>query len=209
MLGAVLVIGTIAGCGRAPHGAPADGYVGRGTYTNSFFAFSLAFPPGWAESTQTIAEQARQQQANTLAAAANNPEFQREFAAAGTSHHLLVISEKSWGVAAESNPSIIIAAENISRDRELRSGEDYIVKVSRLLANSPLPYQPSGEIREVKIGGVTFSRLDFAANIGGKSLRQIHLARVVLGYALTFILSAGDESELKRLEAILGSVRFE
>src|SRR5688572_2336155 len=91
LLGAVLIIGAMAGCVRAPHGAPADGSVGRGTYTNTFFAFSLAFPPGWAESTQTVAEQARQQQTNALVAAANNPEFQRELAAAGTSHHLLVI----------------------------------------------------------------------------------------------------------------------
>jgi hypothetical protein len=103
---------------------------------------------------------------------------------------------------------MIIAAENVTDDDHIRSGKDYIVKVSRLLANSPLPYQPSGEIREIELGGVTFGRLDFTANITGTTLRQSHLARVINGHALTFILSAGSESEVRKLEAALGSVRF-
>jgi hypothetical protein len=197
-----------AACSRAPQGSATDGRLTGGVYTNSFFGFSFSPPAGWPDSSQAVIEQARRDRSNAIAAAGNTAELQRQAAAAADSHHLLFISEKPWGGATDSNPSIIIAAEDVSGDRRIRTGKDYIVKVSRLLANSPLPYQPSGEIREVEAGGATFGRLDFTANIAGKTLRQTHLARVIHAHALTFILSAGSEAELQKVEAALKSLRF-
>jgi hypothetical protein len=207
-ISAVALFATLAGCSRVPLGAPRDGTIAAGAYTNSYFGFSMAFPTGWSESSRAVAEQAKQDRAAALAAVARLPEARLDSMATEESHHLLVISEKPWGAATDSNPSIILAAEDVSNDRRIRDGKDYIVKVSRLLANCPLPYQPTGVIQEVELGGRTFGRLDFTANIAGKTLRQSHLARVMHGHALTFILSAASEPELKRLAAILDSVRF-
>jgi hypothetical protein len=197
------------GCRLAPEGLPTDGTFTPGSYTNSFFAFSIAFPRNWSESAQAVAEKSRRERAEAPAIARTNDLFRQQLAAENPSHHLLVISEHPWGSAAPSNPSLIIAAEEIADDPRIRSGKDYLVKVSRLLANSPLPYQPVGELREVRMGGVSLGRLDLTANIAGHSLHQTHLAQVQHGYALTFILSASNEAELKRLETFLDSLKFE
>jgi len=208
LLFAVALVAFI-GCGHAPNGSVTDGTFKPGSYTNSFFAFSIAFPRNWPESAQAVAEKSRRERTEALAAAHTNDHLRKQIAAENPSHHLLVISEHPWGSPTPSNPSLIIAAEEVAGDRHIRSGKDYLVKVSRLLANSPLPYQPMGELREVQIGGVSLGRLDLTANFAGQSLRQTHLARVQHGYALTFILSASNEAELKRLETFLDSLRFE
>lgn len=202
-------LASLVGCSRTPEGLPTDGSIKPGSYTNSFFAFSIAFPNNWSESTKAVAEQSLRERTEALAFARTNGELRQQLAAQGSSHHLLVISQHPWGTTAPSNPSLIIAAEEVEGDGRIRTGMDYLVKVSRLLANSPLPYQPLGELRGVRVGRAKLGRLDLMANISGQSLRQTHLARVQHGFALTFILSAGSEAELKRLETLIESLRFE
>jgi hypothetical protein len=203
----VILLG-LTGCGSFKFGAPEDGQVVSGVYSNSFFGFSMDLPSGWSVAPGNTLETIQRRENKVMAEQIQDRDFQRKLQAAPQdSHQLLLVSEKPWGTQTESNPSVIIAAEKALRETGITTGKDYLVRVSRLLANSPLPYQPSGAMVETKLGDKIFHRLDFTATIANKRLRQSYVAMVDRGYSLVFIVSGG-ETEFKSLEEMLSSVRF-
>jgi hypothetical protein len=203
-----IILLSLTGCGSFQFGAPDDGQVVSGVYSNSFFGFSMDLPSGWSVAPGNTLETIQCSENKALAEKIQDREAARKLKATPQkSHQLLLVSAKPWGTQAESNPSFIIAAEKALRETGITTGKDYLVRVSRLLANSPLPYQPSGAMVETKLGDRIFHRLDFTATIANKRLRQSYLATVDRGYALVFIVS-GAETEFKSLDEMLSSVRF-
>jgi hypothetical protein len=202
------VLLSLAGCGSFPSGSPDDGQVVSGVYSNSFFGFSMDLPNGWPVAPGNTMTTIQQNEHQAIAAKTRDLNFQPKLRAPRQdSHQLLLVSEKPWGTPAESNPSLIIAAEKALRRTGITTGQDYLVQVSRLLANSPLPYQPLGALAETRLGDRTFHRLDFTARLANKLSRQSYLATVDRGYSLVFIISGG-ENDFNSLEAALKTIRF-
>ncbi|HYV30371.1 MAG TPA: hypothetical protein VEO53_04580 [Candidatus Binatia bacterium] len=200
---------TLPGCGPAQHGAPTDGQLSGGRYTNSYFGFALTVPPAWSVAPEEVLQQIQRANNQPLTGVGHDRDLKRriEFAAQD-SHQLLLLSKKPWASATNSNPSLIVGAEHLSHLAGVRTGRDYLAHLSRLLSNSTLPYQPSGGLVEVRLAGRTFARLGFIAKIGNQTLRQDYLATVDQGYVLVFILSAGPQADFLRLEQAIQSLRF-
>src|SRR2546422_8933961 len=133
LLGLALAAGlALAGCGQAQRGSPTDGRVVAGQYTNSFFGFAMTLPAGWTTASNAVLEQVQRSGLQTLANANRDQELKRKIeASAQSSHQLLLASEKPWGTATTSNPSLIVAAEKLSPSAGMRTGQDYLAHVSR------------------------------------------------------------------------------
>jgi len=183
----------LCGCKKVAARSPDAGVVAGQTYSNAFFGFSLPVPAGWSVAPADTAN-ARDGSAET--------------------HQLLLISEKPLGVSTESNPTLLVVAEQVSASGAT-TARDYLQYVTRILSASIVrqgetmtPYTRSGEMEETPVGGRAGGRASFTVQIGERQARQTYFSTVIKGYALSIVVSAMNEADLRRLEGIAKSARF-
>jgi hypothetical protein len=166
-----------------------------GVYTNSYFHFTLGIPTGWAVDAIKPAA-ASGQELPVSARTKGQP----------TAHQLLILSENR---SATSNPSLLIMAEKTAAVPGVKNAKDYLVLISRLMADAPIAYRPMQGIADVTVGGAPAVRLDFSARLTPqKTARQSYLISQRNDHILSFILSASSEQELRQLEQALQTVKF-
>ena len=182
--------------------------VATGAYTNEFFGFSLTFPETWAIASQETTEAIMDMGSNIVAN--SDPALGAAIeSSVQNTYQLFLISESPIGTpTAQFNPTVMGMAERISQFPGITSGADYLVHLSRAIAQINLPYEQVGEAYPVTIGGKEFYRTDFQLTLMGVAVRQSYVATIDQGYALGFVLSTSPE-RFTELEAIVDSIQFE
>jgi hypothetical protein len=183
----------LSGCKKVAARSPDAGAVAGQTYSNAFFGFSLPVPAGWSVAP-----------ADTTNARDGSAETRQ----------LLLISEKPLGTSTDSNPTLLIVAERVSVSGATTT-QDYLQYVTRILSGSIVrqgetmtPYSRVGDIKETPVGGRAGGRASFTVQIGEWQARQTYFSTVLKGYAFSIVISAMNEADLNRLEAVAKSAKF-
>jgi hypothetical protein len=211
---ALLILFTMIGiclisCTKGVRSSPKDGAVIGPVYTNSYFGFSVLLPKEWAIASEESIKQV-QNTGNKVVSKAGGKMVEGALEAAEPNiHYLLMLSEKPIGAPVEFNPSLIIMAEKVSYAPGIQSGKDYLFQMNQIMTAAKLPYEQNGQTEKVQIGGRTFHRADYTATLVGRTIRQSYISCVLNKYALTFLLSAGNDDQMKSLEGVVELVKFQ
>jgi hypothetical protein len=201
---AIAVI-TIA-CGTADQRSPADGTLTETAYENAFFGFTLPLPAGWSVATHETEEHLRE--AGRRAMVGDDPQFEASVeAATAKTSQLLTVSQHPVGAAVPFNPMIIVMAEKIAHAPGIKTGADYLFHLGGALERSAIPYEPRGEVSAVDLGGRTFHRRDFEIS-PPSGITQSYIVTREGAYALAFIVTARDQSELEDLLSLVSKTHF-
>jgi hypothetical protein len=90
----------------------------------------------------------------------------------------------------------------------VKNGADYLTMSLRTVQGTAVKMELSGPIRTERVGGRAFSVADVKMTMPQGVAAQKYYVRLVGSYALLFIYSYVDESDLTPLKQILASVAF-
>jgi len=124
-----------------------------------------------------------------------------------TDYLLLLVSEYPAGTLSDSNPSILIAAENLSQFARVNNGQEYLSQLSGALAKQA-PYTIS-EVYEYPLDEIPFYRFDSEVDTEVGKIRQSYIAVASEEYILSFSLTGKTVEEMSRLESIIVSGNYE
>ena len=183
---------------------PDNGKVTDGVYRSDFFGFQYTLPQGWTvhgEETQKVLMDAGKD------LLAGNDQAKRSMmeTASKRTFQLLTVFEYPLGTPEKSNRSIQVAAENVSFAPGIKTGEDYILNLRKLLANSQVQSQFQGEPLEQKLDGVPFYHQTIVLMFGEIPVYETYYCTIVKGYALSFIFVAKSKEGLAEVERSLES----
>lgn len=182
------------------------GIVSEGVYTNSFFEMKITFDPSWVVQSQEQVDQLVEKGQDLIT---DDEELKKSIEASSiTTAYLLTIFKYEVGTAVASNPAFIAVAENVKSFPEIKSGEEYLLQVKELLAQSQLSYSFDKEIYEKKIGNLKFSVLEAEMDVYGSKIVQEYISVITDGFCLSYILTYTDDNEKKELYRIIDNIKL-
>lgn len=202
LLVALVVMGSGCAKGTIETGAVSD----QNVYSNEYFKMNISLPEDW-----TIASE---EEMNQMMEAGN------EIAAGDDTGKKLALELsklKTVYLFTASNPngngsSFVGIAENLSLNKDIKSGEDYLnhVKESLEELQGQVPYQFNKDIYTKNIGGKEFGVLEAMVDIGAEvPLMQYYYVAIENNYALCFLSTSVTDEDLIVLTNILPTVSFE
>ncbi len=205
--GVMLLLLLAASCGseKAAPVEPGAGSLEGSTYRSDYFGFTYSIPAGWSVSPSDAEE--RLLAIGASAVAGEDPVLKAAVEAAEPIQ-LLMVFQHPVGAAVDFNPSIVLVAESVAHAPGIVTGADYLFHAEKLLARSPMGYEPLGDVAKLDLDGHAFFRRDFlvAAQAG---LRQSYLVAREGSYALAFVITAQDEATLDLLVGSLAQMDFD
>jgi hypothetical protein len=206
---ALLIAGiSLCGCSKRSSAGPDAGVVTGRNYTNSFFAFAMTLPEDWPVAGSEVLKRV-QEAGHKMMSKAGGKETEALLEAAEPNiRYLLMITEKPYGAPVAFNSSIIFMSERLSDVPGVKTGEDYLFQVDKMLRSAQMPYQQKGAPEKVLIGGKTFYRATYTATMMGQTLVQSYATTMIKEHALSIILTAGGDDQLKQMTAFLDTVKF-
>ena len=175
-------------------------------YSNEYFKMNISLPENW-----TIASE---EEMNQMMEAGNE-------IAVGDDTGKKLASElsklKTVYLFIASNPngngsSFVGIAENLSFNKDIKSGVDYLnhVKIGLEEHQDQIPYQFNKDIYTKNIDGKEFGVLEAMVDIGAEvPLMQYYYVAIENNYALCFISTSVTDEDLMILTNILPTVSFE
>jgi hypothetical protein len=169
---------------------PTDGSISGNTYTNRFFQFSLRFPQEWKVFFHDLHR----------GASAGGDAILLSAGTVDTKTH------SQWGIG--------IVAGKIPPEKAGITAEDYLRFVASASTRGPVTnegkfWSPTGDPREISLGGTRMTRLDMTGKMNKIPTRWSLIVTIERGYALLFTCSdpIGGASGMEASEAI-NSLRF-
>ncbi len=179
-----------------------------GHYRNDYFGFSLSFPRSWTAVQQRIPHQFQKPGGDILV---RDGVLKREVVEADqrNTHTLLNITNR-LDPFPDYVPSIAIVAEGIHEGAPFHTAEGYIAHTAKFLSAIRSPkYRIVKAARPVSLGGRQFYRATFEGTRADFTGRQFYYARLARGFALSIVVSGGDQEQLARADSVLHAIRFE
>ena len=202
---AVVLLG-IAGCKQQPKNFD-YGKIENGVYANSYFDFEIPVPSNWAVQNK---EQVQQLQKNgEELVSGNNKELGAKIKAADvrTAMLLTVFKNKTDTVTDKFNSSFIILSENLG-GMPVKKGSDYLAHAKEIMQQSNMSYQFAPDYSTEKIGNKEFDRMDVALNGQPENVRQSYYSIIDRNFALSIIISYGDDEQKAELKNIINKIKF-
>ncbi|MDC0257459.1 hypothetical protein OAK35_01820 [Crocinitomicaceae bacterium] len=179
----------------------------NGTYKNKFFGFSFVYNEDW--SLQSYDDMERIMQMGSDAFSENEKKEQLLDAAKVRTANLFGVFKHDIG-SIESNPNMLMIAENIKQFPSVKYGDEYLELIRELWGQqTQLKISQVGTIQPVKVGGKEFYKMQAELTIpySGKAYQDYYCI-VDKGFALVFALSYTESEELNELEEIVKSMKF-
>ncbi len=196
LLWTMLFLGAMNQVNPVRASGPDDDLLEDNIYRNNYFSFQLPIPHEWHIADDQTIQNLRQSAENLT-----------EEKSWEIDYFLLLVSEYPAGTLSDSNPSMSIAAENVSRFAGISNGQEYLLQLSKGLAKRTI-YE-IGEVYEYPLDGKPFYRLDLEVNTQLGTIRQSYIAMASKEYVLNFVLTGKTEEEMSRLENIITSGNYE
>ena len=201
-----IVLLTIAGCKQQPKNFD-YGKIENGVYANSYFDFEIPVPSNWAVQNK---EQVQQLQKNgEELVSGNNKELGAKIKAADirTAILLTVFKNKTDAVTDKFNSSFIILSENLG-GMPIKKGSDYLAHAKEIMQQSNMSYQFAPDYSTEKIGNKEFDRMDVSLNGQAQNVQQSYYSIIDMGFALSIIISYGDDEQKAELKNIINKINF-
>lgn len=196
LLWAMLSLGILYQVNPARASGPDDDLLEDNIYRNNYFSFQLPIPDEWHIADDQTIQNLRQSTENLTEEKSEKIDY-----------FLLLVSEYPAGTLSNSNPSMSIGAENLSRFAGVSNGQEYLSQLSKGLAKQTI-YE-IGEVYEYPLDGKPFYRLDLEVNTQIGTVKQSYIAMASKEYVVNFVLTGKTEEEMSRLENIIVSGNYE
>lgn len=157
------------------------GFIDGTSYKNSYFGLSLNFPDGWYVQNDAI-------------------DLSEQNAAFLLSVYRYPLDTQSF------NYNFSCIAEDLSAYPEIKQSSDYMEEMIEQFKNED--FKIDKDIYSKTIDGVKFSVVDAETSAGDVVVKQRYYSTIKKGYALTFIITYVDDSNLDELNKILDSINF-
>jgi len=201
-----VVLLTIAGCKQQPKNFD-YGKIENGVYTNSYFDFEIPVPPNWVVQNKDQVQQL--QKTGEELVSGNNKELGAKIKAANvtTAMLLTVFKNKTDAVTDKFNSSFIILSENLG-GMPIKKGSDYLAHAKEIMQQSNMSYQFAPDYSTEKIGNKEFDRMDVSLNGQTGNVQQSYYSVIDKDFALSIIISYGDDQQKAELKNIIDKIKF-
>jgi hypothetical protein len=185
------------------------GKVENNTYTNTYFKCSMKLPKEWVVQDQDVVDELREKGKEAMTDGNKALKEQIDAASINTAS-LLTISKTDMRLATESNPNIILIAENVNRAPDIDNGAKYLKSAKSFLQKSNAAIVSiSDDFEEEIINGTQFFRMDAVMNVSEQLVNQRYHVTISKGFAFIIIETfQTEEQELFMLDYVK-SIRFE
>ena len=207
-LALLIMVGGILSCSPSATKEIDLGTMADGLYQNEYFGFKVDIPSEWTVQDQYATNQLVESGEKMISGDDAMVKMSLKLAEKRTVY-LFMVFEHPVGSAVEMNPSIVCVAERVREFPGIKTGDDYLFHMKKLLAKSPAPLKFNKAAEEVTLGGVKFHRLDGTITAMGQTVNQKYYATVMKGYALSFVTSGADDAQQEALNEIITSLRFD
>lgn len=185
-----------------------SGTVKPGYYKSDYFGLSLSFPQAWTVVPEKAPHQFQKRGGDALV---GDGVLKRDVVDAdqGNTHNLLKIISL-LDPFTDYTPSIRIVAEGIHEGAPFQNAEGYIAHTTKLLAAMrSSKYRVVETACAVSLGGEEFCRVELAAELPNTTVKQFYYARLIRGFAVSIVVSAGNGDQLARTARILQELHFD
>jgi hypothetical protein len=202
---AVLLL-TITGCKQQPKDFD-YGKIENGVYTNNYFDFEIPVPANWAVQNKEQVQQL--QKTGEELVSGNDKELGAKIKAANvrTAILLTVFKNKTDTITDKFNSSFIILSENLG-GMPVKKGSEYLAHAKEIMQQSNMSYQFAPNYSTEKIGNKEFDRMDVALGGQGQNVQQSYYSAIDKDFALSIIISYGDEEQRAELKNIVNKIKF-
>ena len=183
------------------------GTVEDGIYSNKYFDFSLDLSDGWQVQENQTMKLAQSMGKKIISGDDKNLEAALDLSTL-TTVNLLLATKHPFGTQVAFNPNIAAVAEKIDPLSGQLSGREYLTGARKIMEMSKIETAFDDEISSVNLGGVDFDVMTVEMNYQNRSLTQKYYAAIMREYALAFIISYTTDEELRSLEELLGTMKF-
>src|SRR6185369_1670666 len=162
-----------------------------GVYTNPGFGFTFKYPKDWVVHGEATNERIMELGKEKLAESGTS-KATVEVAMKNTYQLLTVFRQPVGTPGITFNPAILVMAEKVAHAPGITNGKDYLLNLRTLLmkvGHQVLLKEPT----EYRLAGSQFFRDNYAIEVNGVRIVQVHFATVKNGYALVFIFVGEDE----------------
>jgi hypothetical protein len=201
-----IVLLTVTGCKQQPKNFD-YGKIENGVYANSYFDFEIPVPSNWAVQNKEQVQQLQKTGEDLVSG--NNKELGAKIKAADvrTAMLLTVFKNKTDAVTNKFNSSFIILSENLG-GMPIKKGSDYLAHAKEIMQQSNMSYQFAPEYSTEKIGNREFDRMDVSLNGQAENVQQSYYSIIDKGFALSIIISYGDDQQKAELKNIISKIKF-
>jgi len=105
------------------------------------------------------------------------------------------------------NSSFIILSENLG-GMPIKKGSDYLAHAKEIMQQSNMSYQFAPDYSTEKIGNKEFDRMDVSLNGQTGNVQQSYYSVIDKDFALSIIISYGDDQQKAELKNIIDKIKF-
>jgi hypothetical protein len=183
------------------------GNIEGSVYRNRYLGLRLTIPDKWQVQDEEVKKQIMA--IGKQSVAGNDKQLEKALDASLLhTFNLLTASKYPINSGLFPNPNFACVVEKISQSPSL-TVTSYTLAMKSLMQKSQLPYRFEKEIYSQSIGGKSFVVLPTQLTLNGVVYYQDYYTTIIRDYALTFIITYTTKEDLKPLEEMLKSVRFE
>ena len=181
------------------------GIIENGVYSNKFFNFELPVNDNW--SVQTKEQIAEINKAGRDAMAGTNEKLKKNLTASQINvADLLAVFEFPTGTVPGTNPSLIMNAENLKNFPNVKSSEDYITSVNKLLSQTSVTLKYLKEPYKKTIGGKEFMAMEIYYE--DYNITQEYIATLSNGFAISIVVAYENEDQKQELHKMIDNLKF-
>jgi hypothetical protein len=197
------------GCSAQAQDEQADfdyGKIEEGSYSNTYFNFSMDVPEDWHVQTSEEAKLLMEMGQELLAGDDENMKAILNASEINVAN-LIGFYKFELGTTLDFNPNLFCIAENLQLATGIKNGGQYLDQVKGFLEKGELKYDFLSEDYEKKaIGDFTFYVMDAKLSVMGSEVSQRYYSTIVNGFALNFFLSYHSEESLAFMQKIMKSI---
>ena len=192
---------------KAPEVQLDAGYFRGSQYRNDYLGMSLTLPETWVIQDEEARRQLKRSGQDLVAG--DNKNLQAAFEESQSrSHSLFMVFQYPLGSPVLCNASIVSGAEDVTQSPGIRNGADFLFHMRRYIESSQMQFTFGDEVRRETLDGVEFHVQTMELVLPDITVQQEVYATVRRGYAVTLVLSFGDEEQKDALHGILQTLSF-
>jgi hypothetical protein len=177
-------------------------------YINSYFDFEITLPDNWKVQSKEQLNDINNKGRDLIA---GDNETMKTFLKASEINSAFLLSANQYEVGApvDFNPSIAIVAENIKNSPGIKSGNDYLFQVRKLLRQSQVKYDYTDSVfSKETINKMDFYKMNAELTNMGLNIKQIYYSSILKGFSLGIIISFNNDQQKTELLKSVASLKF-
>ena len=202
---------TITALGCQAQNKPIDfdyGHVENNKYVNSYFDFEITIPTDWSVQTKEQMDNLLKTGVELVAGNDSKLKYIAKVSEINLAN-LLAVYQYERGFAVGYNPSLMLAADNLTKTPGIKTGSDYLFEARKLLEISQFEYDYiEEEFTKEIINGTEFYKMNTEVNYRGLNIKQIYYSTIVDIFSFNIVITfINDQQKLDLLKSI-NSMKF-